>query len=86
MTPRERIREALWRIRNMPEEEKRKPLPRAKYRWGAKDYLASFEIGETRICDPKFKWNSIRSIACVLKRQFGCSFIFWDKKFIKRIA
>jgi hypothetical protein len=49
---------------------------RSPYKWGAKAYLASFEIGEHRIFNDEFRWRSLMSIASKLRREYGCLFCF----------
>lgn len=58
-------------------EARRVVKPKAKrqpYQWGAKDYLSSFEVGETRIYDEVFPWRHLSSIACKMRRDFGCRY------------
>lgn len=64
---------------------------RAQYRRGAKEYLSSFSVGEVREWDGYFPWSSLRSTACLLKRDFGCKFKFaselgTNKKTITRLV
>ena len=58
-----------------PVEKVVKPqTKRQPYKWGAKDYLSSFEVGETRIYDEIFPWRNLSSIACKMRRDFGCRY------------
>ena len=65
---------------------------RQPYIRGAKEYLSSFSIGEKRYYDGYFRWNSLKSIACLLKGDFGCEFRFMSgagmagKRVIVRVA
>lgn len=47
---------------------------RAKYKWGAKEYLTSFSVGEIREWDGSFPWRSLSSTAARLKRDYGCAY------------
>lgn len=52
---------------------------RAKYQWGAKDYLAGFRAGECREYDESvehFPWRSLASIAARMGLYFGMKFSF----------
>lgn len=87
---RERIELAKKRIREQSPtfEEKRTIRPRAKYRRGVKNYLSSFNVGETKEYTEEFRWNSLRSVSCKLKNDFGCQFLFntkFGKRFITRV-
>lgn len=59
-------------------EEKRIPGPKKRkpYAWGVKAYLTSFEVGEERVFDGRFQYNSLRSIASKLRRDFGVQYSF----------
>jgi hypothetical protein len=62
---------------------------RKPYRWGVKEYLSSFEVGEKRACDERFVWASIRSIASHMKKAYGVCYRFETKNnihYITRIA
>ena len=56
-----------------PKEEKKKRKP---YKWGVKAYLTSFEVGEERVFDGAFLYNSLRSTASRLHRYFGVQYSF----------
>lgn len=62
-------------------------MKRAKYQWGAKEYLSGFKQGEIRIYKEKFPWRSLHSIASRLKREFGVVYLFktlGDERIISR--
>lgn len=62
-------------------------LKRKPYKWGLKNYLSSFEIGEVRTYDRSYPWTSFKSVATMMKRDFGCVFSFsWKHKTITRVA
>lgn len=76
MTPEARARkyrELQGEVIEYTPKEKKKRNP---YRRGAKAYLASFDVGETRQFQPEFNWDSLRSIASIMKRHFGCRYVF----------
>lgn len=58
--------------------EKRTPQPkkRSPYIRGAKDYLTSFEVGEARVYDGKFRIHSMRCLAARLTQDYGCKYTF----------
>lgn len=56
-----------------PKEEKKKRKP---YQWGVKAYLTSFEVGEERVYDEKYRLHSFRCIASRLNRDYGVKFSF----------
>ena len=56
-----------------PKEEKKKRKP---YQWGVKAYLTSFEVGEERVFDGRFQYNTLRSIASSLHRDYGVQYTF----------
>lgn len=63
-------------------------MKRKAYQWGAKEYLAGFDVGERRIYQDRFPYRSLQSIASRLKIRFGCIFRFetiGDVKYITRI-
>lgn len=63
-------------------------MARSKYKWGAKHYLSSFEIGETREHTDEFRWDTLRCMASKFKAEYNCRFTFYTsqgKRFIKRI-
>lgn len=65
------------------EARKRQP-----YTWGAKAYLASFNVGECREYKESFIWESLKSIATKLKKDFDCQYIFntaGSKRYITRV-
>lgn len=49
-------------------------MEKGTYDKGLKDYLASFEVGECRRLDTRFKVGSIRSSSYNLARTYGCKF------------
>ena len=51
-------------------------MKRAKYQWGAKEYLAEFKEGEVRQYDSEFPWRSLASIASRMSKRFGMIFKF----------
>ena len=56
---------------------------RTPQRRGVKEFLVSMEIGETRRDDGSLNWASVRRIACMLKRDYGCDFVFRAKQKLK---
>ena len=46
------------------------------YNLGVMAYLKSFNVGETRFIDERFKLASMKSLATRLKSGFGCVFKF----------
>jgi hypothetical protein len=52
-------------------------MARNPYKWGATDYLRSFEIGEVREFTEDFNWRYLQSIACRLENDWGCEFNFY---------
>lgn len=85
---RQRIEIAKMKIREMPEIKEREVKPRTQYKWGVKQYLSSFNIGETREFNEDFHWKSLRSIATRMTAEFGCMFLFntkFGKRFITRV-
>lgn len=51
-------------------------MSRAKYQWGAKQYLASFAPFESRIYNERFPWRSLAAIGSRLGKDFGMKFRF----------
>ena len=49
---------------------------REAYKWGAKQYLASMIIGETRKDDGTYSWRGMQQIACRLSDEFGSKWKF----------
>ena len=85
---RERIEEAKRIIRGNEPDPARVIRKRQPYKRGAKEYLTSFQVGETRKFDGSFRYGSLRSMATHLKKDFGCLFCFFttsEGKFITRI-
>lgn len=79
MTLEERQRKMRGRLRATPEplQENEKPKQiRRPYKWGAKAFLSSFEVGESREYHEKFEWRNLISIASRMKREFGCQYLF----------
>lgn len=60
-----------WWKPQKEETKKRKP-----YKWGVKAYLTSFEVGEEREFDGAFLYNSLRSTASRLHRDYGVQYSF----------
>ena len=60
-----------WWKPQKEETKKRKP-----YAWGVKAYLTSFEVGEEREFDGAFLYNSLRSTASRLHRDYGVQYSF----------
>lgn len=58
--------------------EKRTPQPKKRrpYIRGAKAYLTSFEVGEARVYDEKYRLHSFRCIAARLAQDYGCKYSF----------
>lgn len=85
---RQRIEIAKKKIREMPEIKERDVKPRTQYKWGVKQYLSSFNIGEIKEFNEDFHWKSVRSIAARMAREFGCMFLFstkFGKRYITRL-
>lgn len=57
-------------------ERQEKYKKKRTYQWGSKQYLASIEVGEIRKIDRKFDKRNLATIACYMKREFGCQFSF----------
>lgn len=77
-------RQAALREKNGPKE----PTKRRPYQWGAKEYLADFDVGECKQYQDRFPWDSLKSIAAKMKSQFGVHFAFSSingKKYITRV-
>ena len=53
---------------------------RRPYKWGAKEYLSSMDVGETRILDERFTGNGLRCAASRMKELYGCVFVFRTKQ------
>ena len=84
MTLEERQRK-YRQVMGIPDKEPKKRNP---YRRGAKAYLASFVVGETREFHEDLNWRNLSSIASKMKSDFGCQFRLWTakgKRFIERI-
>ena len=62
--------------RTLAERQEKFKNKRAPYKWGSKEYLASLEVGEIRKIDRKFDKRNLATIACYMKREFGCQFSF----------
>ena len=61
-----------------PVEKVVKPqTKRQPYKWGAKAYLSSFDVGETRSYKEDYYWRNLSSIASAMSRQFGCKYSLW---------
>ena len=85
---RERIEAAKRNIRGLPPMPERPKNYRSPYKRGAKEYLTSFKVGETKKYDGRFRYQSLRSIATRLKNDFGCAFVFsttYEGKYITRV-
>lgn len=89
LTVRQRIELAKKIIWKQPlTKEESQIAPRQPYRWGAKNYLSGFRVGETREFQEDYRWDSLRSIASRMKEDFGCVFSLCvrdGKKFITRL-
>lgn len=59
-------------------------MSRAKYQWGAKQYLASFAPFESRLYDERFPWRPLASIASRMGKTYGTIFKFKTHKNGKR--
>ena len=70
----------------LPPEQREVKKKRKPYKRGAKAFLSSFEIGEERVIKDEYSWNGIRSVASRMKSDYGCHFVFREKKYITRIA
>ena len=55
----------------MKEKKQRRP-----YKWGAKAFLASFEVGEHRIVGDEFRWRSLTALSSRMRIEYGCQFCF----------
>ena len=69
-----RIKTTEWWIppeKRTPQKKKRKP-----YHKGVKEYLASFQVGESRVQDEELRYGSLRATASRLFRDYGCKFTF----------
>lgn len=58
------------------------------YKWGAKHYLASMEVGELLKEDGTYSWAGLRQTASRLKAEFGSEWKFFttpEGRYIKRI-
>ena len=78
-------RQAALREKNGAPKE---PTKRRPYQWGAKDFLADFDVGESKQYQDRFPWDSLKSIAAKMKSQFGVQFTFSSinrKKYITRV-
>lgn len=53
---------------------------RQAYRWGAKQYLSSMEVGETRRDDGRFNWRGLQYIASRIQKDYGCKYVFRTKQ------
>jgi hypothetical protein len=60
-----------WWKPQKEETKKRRP-----YAWGVKAYLTSFEVGEERVLDGRFLYNSLRVTASRLHRYYGVQYTF----------
>lgn len=89
LTTRQRIELAKKAIKGSPlTPEERIIRPRLPYQRGVKTYLSEFKVGETRELQENLKWDSLRSVATWMKRNFGCAFTFSrrdEKKYITRL-
>lgn len=52
---------------------------RSKPIWGVKAFLNGIDIGMTVVCPEEYKRQSLRSIGCVLAREYGVKFSFRSK-------
>lgn len=53
------------------EKKQRRP-----YKWGAKAFLTSMEVGETRILDDRFTREGLRGAAVALWKLYDCRYVF----------
>ena len=60
-------------------------MSREPYKWGAKAYLASMEVGEERIDDGTFNWRYLACTACSLTRVYGSRFSFSSKGGVNKV-
>lgn len=61
---------------------------RKAYKWGAKQYLASMEVGEKRRDDGSFSWRGMQAVACALAAEFNSKWQFTTTqqgRFVTRI-
>lgn len=71
----------------LPPEQRQEKKKRSPYKLGAKAFLASFEVGETKEIKDEYSWNGIRATASRLKREYGCQFLCSEKRHtITRLA
>ena len=70
------LEERQRKYRLVTGKEYKEPKKRNPYRRGAKAYLASFDVGETKVFHNDLNWDILRSIACHMKKDFGCEFTF----------
>lgn len=59
---------------------------RQAYRWGAKHYLASMEVGESREDDGTYHWRGMQCIATHLRRQYAAVYRFRTKDGIRTVT
>lgn len=52
---------------------------RKQYKWGAKAFLVSMEVGETRYNDGSLNWRGVQCMACRLSADFPCKWKFRTK-------
>lgn len=57
-----------------------KSMTRAKYQWGATEYLLSFAPYESRLYKEKYPWRSLASIGARLGKDYGMQFRFITDK------
>lgn len=55
-------------------------MTRAKYQWGATQYLLSFAPFESRLYTERFPWRSLASIGARLGKDYGMKFRFITEK------
>lgn len=85
-----KFRQEKLREKNLKsKEQKIKPASqRNAYRWGAKDYLSSFQVGEAKQYNGDYSWESLKSIASNLKKLYGVQYVFNTvglKRYISRV-
>lgn len=75
---RQRIEVAKKIIRKQPLSPEEREIKRRKtpYHYGAKDFLASMEIGEEKQHDEKLSWRGLQCAACYLRRDYGSMYTF----------
>lgn len=76
MTIRQRIEVAKKNIRKESIPQEREIKRRKPYCRGAKEFLSSMEVGDEKVHDERLSWRNLQSIACVMRRDYGCMYTF----------